>query len=325
MYYICNEQIYFIMNKLIYLIILLSFFTACSKEKKTNKAAEKMQEFVINISKAAKMHNPHFIVIPQNGIELCYGQADIANGMNFQYTNAIDGVGMEELLYKGYKEAIDERLDMTRDVYKNYKSILVSDYTETETNYTNSVQINEAEGFICYPRRGNNYDYAYIQPIPNGENADDITALHMAKNYLYLISDNQFSSKSAFLDSIKNTNYDVVIIDLFFKGNQLSYGDVESLKTKKNGAKRLVISYMNIGSAEKYRYYWKDTWKVHKPAWLKKEYDGYPDEIWVEFWKSEWQEIIYNNSDSYLKRVLKSGFDGVYLDNVEAYYFLYNE
>lgn len=64
-------------------------------------------------------------------------------------------------------------------------------------------------------------------------------------------------------------------------------------------------------------------WKLHSPTWLKKKYDGYDDEIWVKFWKKEWQEIIYSGGDSYTQRILSSGFNGVYLDNVEAYYFLY--
>jgi cysteinyl-tRNA synthetase len=43
----------------------------------------------------------------------------------------------------------------------------------------------------------------------------------------------------------------------------------------------------------------------------------------VKFWKDDWQEIIYGNEDSYIKKIIDAGFDGAYLDNVEAYYFLY--
>jgi len=45
----------------------------------------------------------------------------------------------------------------------------------------------------------------------------------------------------------------------------------------------------------------------------------------VQFWNPEWQKIIYGNDDSYMKKILDAGFDGAYLDNVEAYYFLYNK
>src|SRR5690554_6803454 len=54
-------------------------------------------------------------------------------------------------------------------------------------------------------------------------------------------------------------------------------------------------------------------WKLHSPTWLKKKYDGYDDEIWVKYWKKEWQEIIYSGGDSYTQRILSSGFNGFIL------------
>jgi cysteinyl-tRNA synthetase len=117
----------------------------------------------------------------------------------------------------------------------------------------------------------------------------------------------------------------VVLIDLYYEDTPLGAADIERLKTKKNGGRRLVISYISIGSAEKYRYYWKKGWGPHHPLWLKKKYDGYPDECWVKFWKKAWQEIIYGNDDSYMKKIIDAGFDGAYLDNVEAYYALYHK
>ena len=39
----------------------------------------------------------------------------------------------------------------------------------------------------------------------------------------------------------------------------------------------------------------------------------------IEYWNEEWQSIIYGNENSYLKKILDSGFDGVYLDIVDAY------
>jgi len=59
------------------------------------------------------------------------------------------------------------------------------------------------------------------------------------------------------------------------------------------------------------------------PLFIKRKYEGYDDEYWVRFWKPEWHKIIYGNDDSYIKKILDAGFDGAYLDNVEAYYFLY--
>ena len=171
---------------------------------------------------------------------------------------------------------------------------MVAEFVSHDANVNDAIQRNLDEGFICFPRINSNYDYQLVPDSAIQENSKDILSLSDTKNYLYLISTDNFSSK-------------------------------QEMKTKANGGQRLVISYMNIGAAENYRYYWKSDWKLHHPKWLKKSYDGYEDEIWVEFWEGEWQEIIFGNNSSYTKKILDAGFDGVYLDNVEGYYFLYFE
>ncbi len=125
------------------------------------------------------------------------------------------------------------------------------------------------------------------------------------------------------INAIAATNYDIVLIDLFFNEEEWTSSEIGQLKNKANGGQRKVISYISIGSAEKFRYYWKKGWGLHHPLWLKRKYEGYDDEFWVKFWKKDWQDIIYGNDDSYMKKILNAGFDGAYLDNVEAYYFLY--
>ena len=49
------------------------------------------------------------------------------------------------------------------------------------------------------------------------------------------------------------------------------------------------------------------------------------EKIRSAFANKDWQEIIYGNDDSYAKKIIDAGFNGVYLDNIEAYYFLYND
>lgn len=312
------------MKRIFSIAILFLVIFSCSKEKRSDRKGPKMQEFVIAISDYARKQDANFIVIPQNGIELAFNDLAPEDGLNQEYFNAIDGVGIEELFFNVNALSDNERLDMLREIV-NSKTVLVADYVESNANYTTALQKCENEGFLCFPRKDGNYDYVDIPSVLISENADNINTLAEAKNYLYLISDSKFSSKTAYLDAIRVTNYDILIIDAFYNGTQLTKNEVNSLKVKQNGGKRLVIAYMNIGAAEKFRYYWKDDWKLHSPNWLKKKYDGYDDEIWVKYWKKDWQEIIYSGEDSYTQRILDSGFHGIYLDNVEAYYFLYFE
>ncbi len=306
------------------LLIIFSFvfITACFKEKRSGKAGEKMQDFVIQISKYARIFNPHFIVIPQNGAELGFQDIDPANEVNQHYLNAIDAFGTEELFYNGPLAVDYERLP-TLQKLKKHKRIMVADFVDDNANISDVIARNDAEGFMCFPRNSTDYDYTQIPDSVWHENNYAIHDLKSAQNYLYLISTDNFSSKQEMINAIKATNFDLVIIDLFFNDEMFSKEEILQLKTKANGAHRLVISYMNIGSAEKFRYYWKKTWGVKHPLWIKRKYEGYDDEFWVKYWKKDWEEIIYGNKNSYTKKIIDAGFDGAYLDNVEAYYFLY--
>ncbi len=296
--------------------------TACSKEKKAQKAANKMQEFVIDISNYARSFDNDFIVIPQNGVELAFNQATTEDGINMPYMNAINGLGVEELFFNGKYSLDKERLDLLNQL-KSSKKILVSEYVSANSDNFNAFKLNYDQEFICFVRENSNYNYTLIPDSVPNENNKDIHELQQVENFLYLISTDNFASKTEMIQKISASNYDLIITDLFFNDVAFSETEINQLKTKANGGKRIVLSYINIGSAEKFRYYWKKNWGLHHPLWLKKKYDGYEDEFWVKFWKKEWQNIIFGNADSYIKKIIDAGFDGVYLDNVEAYYFLY--
>lgn len=304
----------------IFALILL--FTSCSKNKRSENAALKMREFVIELSEYAKGKDPDFLVIPQNGIELCFNYETISDGISIDYMNAIDGVGVEELFYNSGTAVEDGRIAQAEEIGLT-KSVLVADYVNPNSNMVDAFAQNDNRGFIPFPRAANGYDYQFIPDSVHNENSNDINSLADAQNFLYLISTSTYSSKAAFVNAIAASNFDVILVDLFYGDEELTAADIQSIKTKANGGNRLVIAYMNIGAAETYRYYWQEKWKKGRPGWIKKEYDGYPDEYWVKFWKKDWKEIIYGNDASYTKKILNAGFDGAYLDNIEGYYNLY--
>lgn len=305
-----------------FVALLCIICLASCKEKRSDKAGERMQQFVIDISNYSRQQDSDFIIIPQNGVELAFSYLDPADGLKASYMSAIDGFGIEELFYDELANADQERLSMCRTV-QPLKPVLVADYVLDDTNIATSIQKNSDEGFLSFPRAHDNHDYILIPNFITNENTGDITSLTQAKNYLYLISTDNYSSKEEMIVALEATNYDVVLIDLFFEDDAFTADEIARLKVKSNGGKRLAISYINVGAAENYRYYWKGSWKLHRPNWLKKRYDGYDNEIWVKFWDDEWKGTIYGNDNSYIKRIIDAGFDGAYLDNVEVYYFLY--
>lgn len=300
-------------------IFLFSFST---KENKTTKAGLKMQDFVIALSKYARSIDPKFIIVPQNGAELAFNQLNPDAGVNPDYMNAVDGFGIEELFFNEKSKVDNYRLKMLQKL-RATKKILVSEHVTKESLLDDVVEKNRKENFLCFPRSAGNEDYKEIPPIKD-ENSNDITTLGEAKNYLYLINSSQYKQRFYYLKEIAKTNFDVVIIDLFFHTKPFTPEEIKQLQTKANGGKRLVLAYVSIGSAENFRYYWDGNWIIGDPKWIKKKYAGYSDEFYVEYWNPEWQKIMYGNKDSYIKKILDAGFDGAYLDNVEAYYFLYN-
>lgn len=78
-----------------------------------------------------------------------------------------------------------------------------------------------------------------------------------------------------------------------------------------------VLAYLSIGEAESYRFYWRPEWlSGQAPAWLGKVDPDWPGNYKVRFWNMDWRDGVLR---PYLDRILRQGFDGVYLDIIDAY------
>jgi cysteinyl-tRNA synthetase, unknown class len=107
---------------------------------------------------------------------------------------------------------------------------------------------------------------------------------------------------------------------MFFKDDAaFTSGEISQLKTKSNGGTRIVISYMSIGEAEDYRFYWLPSWSPGSPSWIVRENPDWAGNYIVQYWQKEWQDIIFGNDSSYLKKIIDAGFDGVYLDIIDGF------
>lgn len=282
-----------------------------------------MRQFVQGISAYMKSRAPGFVIIPQNGENLA-----IQDGVVFEdYMNAVDGIGREDFLYGYYEDdeatPADDREFMlpSMNVYLDYgKSVFVIDYCSSPNKVQDSYDTNASYGFISFAadERNLNNIPRLPQPVVN-ENTDDVMQLSDARNYLYIINPEQYSSKNDFLDAISGTNYDLVIVDLFFDDSPLSSSDIDRLKVKENGAERLVVCYMSVGEAENYRYYWEADWENQPPAFLGTENPDWEGNFKVKYWDPDWQDIIFGNDQSYAEMILDAGFDGVYLDLIDAF------
>jgi cysteinyl-tRNA synthetase len=117
--------------------------------------------------------------------------------------------------------------------------------------------------------------------------------------------------------------FDVVTIDSeMFEGEGWRDGrpmrreEVERMKVKPDGSRRLVIAYFSVGEAEDYRKYWKPEWSQKKPGWIGKESKEWKHNYYVQYWDPVWQDIVLK----FAEQVIESGFDGFYIDRADAYY-----
>ncbi|MDX2157353.1 MAG: endo alpha-1,4 polygalactosaminidase [Hyphomicrobiaceae bacterium] len=127
------------------------------------------------------------------------------------------------------------------------------------------------------------------------------------------------------LDRLARSKADMLVIDYSRTGHAsgaLTQAEVQRLQERSDGRRRLVIAYLSIGEAEEYRYYWRPEWKTEPPPWLFAENCRWPGNHLVRYWLDGWKEIVFRSPDSYLSRIVAAGFDGVYLDRVDAFWDL---
>lgn len=119
--------------------------------------------------------------------------------------------------------------------------------------------------------------------------------------------------------------YDLVVIDSeqFPEDKEipLTREEVERMKIRPDGSRRMVIAYFSIGEAETYRYYWKPEWNKTKPSWVGKENKEWKENFLVKYWEPTWQNIVFGSPTAFADRIMAAGFDGFYLDRADAYYY----
>ena len=123
------------------------------------------------------------------------------------------------------------------------------------------------------------------------------------------------------VEALAKRPVDMLVTDYAREGGKipLTAADVAKLKIKPDGGRRIAISYLSIGEAEEFRFYWDPTWKTSKPNWLERENCAWPKAWMVRFWDPGWRDMIVSGQTAYLKRIIDAGFDGVYLDRVDMW------
>jgi cysteinyl-tRNA synthetase, unknown class len=103
-------------------------------------------------------------------------------------------------------------------------------------------------------------------------------------------------------------------------------GIVARLHAGKPG--RVVLAYLDACQAESFRTYWRKDWVAPTRSaggipdfLLTPDPDGWSDDYPVAYWDKRWQGIIATNTDSQVALLMNAGFDGLYLDWIDAWDF----
>jgi len=130
------------------------------------------------------------------------------------------------------------------------------------------------------------------------------------------------------IDELDATEYDMLVVEPGHNFSEWPYNTnyiTSNLKTKPNGDARLLLAYIDIGEAEDYRDYWQTSWvkptatTSGSPDFLVTiDPNGWSGNYPVAYWDTIWQNIWIGNG-GIIEELVNFGFDGVYLDWVEAY------
>jgi cysteinyl-tRNA synthetase len=113
--------------------------------------------------------------------------------------------------------------------------------------------------------------------------------------------------------------YPLVVTDYSRDGSGSGEWTAAEVGQLRSGGNREVLAYLSIGEAEDYRYYWQPAWRDDPPAWLGPANPDWPGNYKVRYWDPAWQALLFGSEGAYLDRIVAQGFDGIYLDIVDAY------
>lgn len=295
---------------------------------------EQMRGFVQSISDYARSLNPRFVVIARGGLALV-GKPDPEDDARIfparTYMRAIDGVMESTLLDERVttpegkpdpelEAVVKRRTEDLKLTQSGGLSIFDLEYS-TDAKTISALYANAAKkGYIPFvaespelstiPRRPTSAYQA--NPLP-------IATPTQARNYLYVANTQGFGNTSDFVQAVRGTNHDVVVVDVFQGRQPLTRQDVDLLRYKKLGAPRLVLAQVDIGSIASFDYFWKPNWAQGNPSFISAPYREDPDRHRTIYWDPAWQAIITGDFNSYIYGVVDLGFDGVVLKGVDAW------
>ena len=326
------------------LLVTLSFFsTACaSTPSRATTAGDKpiaydtlMVDLISELKGYAVKRNPQFFLLGNGGAPLFHADEYSGNTAEnvVRLMDALDGELVESVYYgwdmnDGEETPDDERAYVKEvlELPKLYgKPLFALDYVKTKAQAKDAYKRASLDGFVMSASFSRELDEIPDKSHRPAMNEKDIKELKDVSTYLVLLNPGKFESREAYVDALAAMPYDLLVIDLYYGDTPLSRDEVERLKRKPNGKRRLVAAYMSIGEAEDYRPYFQPAWHKNPPSFIDEKNKDWEGNMKVRYWQKEWHDILLGNGDAYLDMILAAGFDGSFLDVIDAYEYFQNK
>lgn len=161
-------------------------------------------------------------------------------------------------------------------------------------------------------------------------------------------ADNRLSNVNSFIYQLQNIDInkiatfpvDMAVIDYSKDGSAAKEFSAADITTLKNSGKT-ILSYLSIGEAEDYRWYFDKHWlkkttrtckrdiSGYAPGWIVKQNPDWCGNYKVKYWDRRWKNILFGTTSgskkSSLDRIIDAGFNGIYLDIIDAFDYFQND
>jgi len=299
---------------------------------------EEMRMFVQSVSAYARQYRPNFVVLANGGLDLLVKRDPVDEtkiSPARAYMRSLDGVLQEGMFFADKKgdrpfgtpplaDRQKSMLDMAAFAQRNGLKVFALDFGTSPAVIDEAQRQASALDFVSLVANTPSTDTHRLPtypPRPVGENPRNILTLDMVQNFVTIRNSAPFGRQDKFAMKMHDTNYDMIGVEVFHGRRPLGRQAVETLKYKKLGARRMVLAYMDIGSAASYHYYWKSNWREGSPFWISAPQKNDPDRYYVEYWREAWKQVITGDTNSYTYGLIAQGFDGVIIDGLETFRF----
>lgn len=301
----------------------------CIADRPNMTPETEMIQLIGEIQEYAQKKNSHFQIIGNGAAGLLEETPTNSNTNVERLISYLDGFLTESVYYEQNTNGQTKKQPQSYVTYLRKmfakpkaagKAIWTLDYMDDLQHQYMDEKMGRADGYVSMALSGIQLDTIPKRQVPFA-NTNDIYRVQEAQNFLFLLNPGAFPEKAIYLESLRKTAYDVIIIDLYYGDSPLTKEDVDMLKIKPQGGTRMVMAYMSVGEAADYRPYWKEEWNQKRPSWICDPNPNWPGSYKVQYWMPQWKHILYGNDKAYLDTIIAADFDGVFLDVIDAWQY----